>query len=86
MTYRSTTGAILVSQGTRGTAPAFDGIDLPAGPGDYTIAVHHQGRERLHQRATDVRSNDLPIDDEYDLLLDLSGIERYLIHVWPGTS
>ncbi|MGK5441563.1 hypothetical protein ACSNN7_07010 [Micromonospora sp. URMC 105] len=79
-------GVVRVDQGTLGDAAGLEEIDLAAGPGEYTFAVHHRGREEARRRADEIREAAEDTDDDDETIAAvkaLAGIERYLMQVWP---
>ncbi|MEV7331364.1 hypothetical protein [Micromonospora sp. NPDC093244] len=67
-----------------GSGTAVGGIDLPDGPGVYTVQVQYRGRvearvalQRLDERMAGTHSSHWPA-----LFAPFDGVEEYLIRIW----
>lgn len=62
-----------------------DSMELPGGPGEYTVAVHYTGREAADQAVTEIYSR--PNSEDRDLEIERrAGMERYLVVLSPRAS
>jgi len=53
-------------------------MELPGGPGRYSVAVHYSGRESADQAVREVF--ELPDPEDQELQIERkAGIERYLV-------
>ena len=84
-TMESATGRLVVE-----ADPSFPldvpEVELPGGPGRYTVAFGHTGRAEMQREAARVSGATLSAsaDDSLAAWRSLDGIERYLIRFWPG--
>ncbi|MEV6525793.1 hypothetical protein AB0M43_27980 [Longispora sp. NPDC051575] len=67
------------------TGPAYLELELPAGPGHYTLAAHHRGRPEAVEAVAEYFRQFLDHDPDRQVtdIATLAGIEQYLIQIWP---
>ncbi|MFY1616986.1 hypothetical protein [Micromonospora sp. WMMD736] len=67
----------------------ISGIDPPSGPGRYTVALFHRGREQADRAFHEILMVTGADDDNAriaDLQRQHAGIERYLMRIWWQTD